>query len=349
MTIYQRGDSWVVTVGSGADRYRKSFKSQPEAILAEKKERAIREGIIERQEPIRKARSGSKQGVSLGYSLGDAFRIALKDTWSQNRSQTHLKTARAVLEFIGEDTPVADIKTSLIREMVEEFEDSGNSGSTVNKKLSALSMMLKAAAGEGWIELMPMIKRRSGGTKRIRWMDAEEELKVVAVCDQLGLTTLRDFIIVGIDTGFRRMELLNFRVKDYKGGLMNLYADQTKTAKARAIPATDRVAEIIKHRQHNVRLFDDLTANKLRRQWEVLRSTMGMNDDPQFVIHMLRHTCATRMAMQDKTAEFIQKWMGHSTPLTTALYMHLAPNKLMEGKSALDEYRKTHQPKLRLA
>ena len=74
--------------------------------------------------------------------------------------------------------------------------------------------------------------------------------------------------------------------------------------------------------------------------WDTLRYALGKADDPQFVIHMLRHTCASRLAMQDKPAQFIQEWMGHTTPLTTARYMHLAPAKLREGKEALENYRR---------
>ena len=123
-------------------------------------------------------------------------------------------------------------------------------------------------------------------------------------------------MIVAIDTGFRRNELLEFKVKDYRQGMLHLYADQTKTSKPRSIPATDRVAEIIRRRSNHDRLFDDLTLYTLRSQWAVVREALGKLEDPQFVVHMLRHTCASRLAMQDKPAQFIQQWMGHSTPLT---------------------------------
>lgn len=348
MTISQRGGSWVVTVGSKDDRFRRSFKSHDEALKVEAREIAIRGGVIDRPQSTAKAHSGSQVGVTKGHTLAEAYKLALKDTWAGSKTNAQAKNARQVMNNLGETTPVSKITPALIREMVEEFEDMGNTGSTVNKKLSALSVMLKCAADEEWIDALPRIKRRKGGTNRLRWLDAEEELKILAVCDQHGLSSLKDFIIVGIDTGFRKGELLNFKVKQYHHEMLHLHPDETKTSKPRSIPATDRVKDIIKRRSNQENLFADLSPHILWDMWDFMRQTVGMADDPHFVVHMLRHTCASRFAMADKSTQFIQEWMGHSTPLTTAKYMHLAPGKLAEGTEALDEYRRAYTPKLKI-
>lgn len=347
MPIYERGSAWLVSVGSGKDRYRASFKTYADAVLAEKRQNLIREGVIEAPTSTVLKAKASEGGAK---TLHDAYKVTLKDTWSQRKTENQPRCARYVMDALGWDLPLTEVTTSVIRQYVEELEDEqGNSGSTVNGKLSALSMMLKHAADEGWIETLPRIKRRSPGEHRIRWMDAEEELQVLNTCLQLGFTDLHDFIVVGVDTGFRRMELMGFRPKDYRNGMLHLHPDQTKTSKARAVPATTRVHEIISRRMNHANLFDPLTNNTVWDQWQKLREALKREDDPQFVIHMLRHTCASRLAMQDKSAQFIQAWMGHATPITTARYMHLAPGKLKEGVEALDEYRKQNSPILRTA
>ena len=348
MTISQRGNSWVVTVGSKDDRYRKSFKKHEDALKAEATQKALRAGVLDAQEPTQKARSGSGIGEAKGHTIKSAYELAMKDTWVDSKTQAQAKNARAVMRSLGETIPLKKITPAIIREMVDEFEDMGNSGSTINKKLSALSVMLKCAADEEWIDALPRIKRRKGGNGRIRWMDAEEELKALAICDQHGLTALRDFIVSSIDTGFRKGESLNFKIKEYHHEMLHLHPDETKTSKPRSIPATDRVKEIIKRRSNNEYLFEDLSPHILWDQWDFMRTKMGMQDDPQFVVHMLRHTCASRMAMANKSAKFIQEWMGHATPLTTDKYMHLAPGKLIEGTEALDNYRKDYTPKLKI-
>lgn len=340
MPIYKRGAKWLVSVGSGSERYRESFTDYAQALMEEQKQKLIRSGVIDLPEQF-KSKENSVP------TLEDAYKLTVKDVWSQRKSDHGIKCANVVLKLLGKSTPVTSINTSMIREMVDELEDErGLAGSSVNARLSALSMMLKTAADEGWIETMPRIKRRSPGDHRIRWIDNKEELQLLNACTTFGFPALRDFVVVAIDTGFRRMELLNFESKQYRNGMLHLHPDETKTSKARSIPATSRVHEILMARKHKDRVFDDLTVNTLRNQWAQVREYLGKTNDPQYVVHMLRHTCASRLAMQDKSAQFIQAWMGHATPLTTARYMHLAPGKLKEGKEALEQYKAEHNPML---
>lgn len=346
MPIYNRGNTFLLSIGSGSERIRKAFKTKAEAEKAERAYTAAKEGTVELPQRLQKVLQPKAKGV-VAKTMQDAYELTLKDIWG-NENKTQPRVARRVLESMGSDTPVAKVTTPLVRELVEEWEDAGNTGGTVNTKLSAISMMLKTAADEGWIDTLPRIKRRSPGAHRIRWMDFDEEMVALNWCDKLGLDGLKDYIQFGIDTGFRKMEQLEFRVSDYRGGLLHLHPEDTKTSKARAIPPTSRVLEIIQRRKNYLRVFDDLTPCKLRDQWAYLREAMGKLEDPQFVVHMLRHTCASRLAMQDKTAKFVQDWMGHASALTTARYMHFAPGKLKEGADALDQYRNDHLPQLRV-
>lgn len=348
MTIFQRGNSWVVTVGSGDDRFRKSFKTHEEALKSEATQKAVRAGVIDAQEAPQKARSGTSLGVSVGKTLMDAYRLTMKDTWSHQKSNHQPRNAERVMKVMGSNTPVTDITTAMIRDMVDEFSEE-NDGSTINRKLSALSMLLKTAADEGWIDALPRIKRRPEGDHRLHWLDAEDELQLLNMCDRLNFGDLKDFVVMAIDTGFRRSELLGFMVKEYRRGHLHLHPEDTKTSKARSIPATDRVKEIIARRSNNERVFDGFSHPQLSKRWESVRVALGKKENPEYVIHMLRHTCASRMAMQDKSAQFIQMWMGHASPMTTSRYMHLAPSKLEEGTKALDDFRRQSKPNLRVA
>lgn len=64
------------------------------------------------------------------------------------------------------------------------------------------------------------------------------------------------------------------------------------------------------------------------------------NPGDHFLVHTLRHTCASRLAIAGENATFIQNWMGHSTILVTQSYMHLAPDTLVKGVTSLENYRK---------
>ena len=196
MPIYQRGNQYQVSIGSGKDRWRRNFKTLEEAQQAEKVQLLVREGAIEAPvEPLKPTKRVT-QGVGIGQTLGAAYRLTVRDTWSHRKSDSGVKQGAMVLRLLGENTPVKDITTSVIREMVEELADSGAVGGTINQKLSALSMMLKTAADEGWIETLPRIKRRTPGSHRVRWLDGQEELELLNQCDALGLSALKDYALV---------------------------------------------------------------------------------------------------------------------------------------------------------
>lgn len=344
MPIYVRNNAFLVSVGSGDNRFRQSYKTKNEAEVAELEALARLKAT---GTPLIPSQSVQKDKPK-GWVLKDAHDLTWRLYWSQQKGQvTHRVFCKAVFEQIPEDTPLSEITFDMALEAVEAWEDEGNGGQTVNHKISHLSKMLDVAMDKGWISAKPKLPRRKPGKHRIRWMDEVEEHKVLTMCRQLGLHDLYDLIVVAVDTGFRRSELLGLKRNDYVNGMLHLHAGQTKTDKARAVPATERVMSILKTRLENVspngRLFD-MTIHQLRKQWWDMKTAMGLDEDGQFCVHMLRHTCASRMVQRGVPLAVVQAWMGHSSITTTMRYAHLAPNSLAEGKKALEQV--NHQPQL---
>lgn len=337
MAIYERGNSFIVCVGSGANRFRKTVKTKQEAELEELQ-------ALTRQKasgsPLERPTTVQPKGGDT-HTLKAAHDLTWRLYWHQDKGQdTHRVFCRAVFREIPEDTLVSEITFDMALEAVEAWEEEGNGGQTVNHKISHLSKMLDTAMEKGWIKAKPMLPRRKPGAHRLRWMDEQEEAAVLAMCGKLGLDQLRDFIIVAVDTGFRRSELLGLKRNDYVNGMLHLHAGQTKTDKARAVPVTQRVAEIL-HRRSNQWSFFDYTFHRLRKEWWDMKTAMGLEDDPQFIVHMLRHTCASRMVQRGVPLAVVQAWMGHASINTTMRYSHLAPGNLLAGKEALEQIKPT--------
>lgn len=333
MPIYERGKKFMVSVGSGHNRYRETYDTRNEAEIAELEALAR---LKASGSPLKLAQSDKRtQGNT--HTLKEAHDLTWRLYWSQDKGQdTHRVFCRAVFREIPEDTPVSEINFDMVLEAVEAWEEEGNGGQTVNHKVSHLSRMLTTALEKDWIKAMPKLPRRKPGKHRIRWMDEAEEGTALALCRQLNLHQLHDLIIVAVDTGFRRAELLGLHRSDYANGMLHLHAGQTKTDKARAVPVTDRVAEVLHRRSNQLRFFD-YTFHRLRKEWWDLKTAMGLEEDSQFCVHMLRHTCASRMVQQGVDLPVVQAWMGHSNIQTTMRYAHLAPNSLQKGKEALEK------------
>lgn len=335
MPIYQRGSSYLVSVGSKDTRYRASFSSLNEAQVAELEALARMKASGSPLEPSRSAQNPKARG----RVLKDAHDLAWAIRWSQHKKggqETHRVFCRAIFREIPEGTPLKDITFQTILDAVEAWEEAGNGSSSVNNKMGHLSIMLKTALDQGWIDSLPRMIRRKSKKGRIRWMDAQEELKVLTMCHALGLDELADFIVMGVDTGFRRGELLGLSPRDYFNGQLHLHAGETKNEKPRAVPVTSRVAEILKRRANRQRVFD-LTIGALRSQWWKLKVALGYQDDDQFVPHMLRHTCASRMVQAGVDLPIVMEWLGHSDISVTMVYAHLRPDSLNKGRDALEQ------------
>ena len=323
----------MVSVGSKGQRFRQSYSTKRKAEVAEL------EALTRMKasgSPLEAPTAPVKQ-ESKGYTLKDAHDLTWRLYWKGDKGkQCHEVTINCVFRTIPSQTLLTDITPAVVLEAIEEWEDEGNSGSTVNRKVSHISKMLNTAVEQGMLKVAPKLPRRKPGKHRIRWMAEQEELRVLNACTQLGLDDLRDFIVVAIDTGFRRSELLGLVSNDFVNGMVQLHAGSTKSDKARAVPATRRVAEILTRRSVNRKLFD-ITFSTLRLRWLTLKSHLGMDDDTQFVIHMLRHTCASRMVQRGVNLAVVQQWMGHSNIATTLRYAHLAPDSLAIGREALEQ------------
>ena len=333
MPIYQRGNSWMVSVGSLGNRFRQSYKTKDEAELAELQAMTRMKAS---GSPLEAPTSPSNEVVK-GYTLQDAHDLTWRLYWKGDKGRgCHEVTINCVFRTIPAQTLLDDITPAMVLEAIEEWEDEGNSGSTVNRKVSHISKMLSTAVEQGWLKAAPKLPRRKPGKHRIRWMSEQEELRVLNGCTTLGLHDLRDFIVVAVDTGFRRSELLGLVSNDFVNGMVQLHAGHTKSDKARAVPATRRVSEILTRRSESRKLFD-MNFYGLRAHWLALKSHLGMDEDTQFVVHMLRHTCASRMVQRGVNLAVVQQWMGHSNIATTLRYAHLAPDSLAIGREALEQ------------
>lgn len=334
MPIYVRGKSFMVSVGSRDDRFRQSYKTRHEAEAAEK---AALSRLKASGSPLEASQRHDQKGAGT-HLLGDLYKLTWSLRWKHDKHpETHDFHTRVLFRTIDPRTPVDEIDLEMIEEAVLEWDDDEASNGTINRRLQHLNTMLKMAFERGWIMKVPKMPKRKENKHRIRWMTDAEEAKVTAMAHKLGYVDLRDFIVVACDTGFRRGELLSFESADFFNGQLHLHHGSTKNDDARSVPATDRVRAILQSRSHLQHPFGMLSPQTLRRQWLKLKSALGYDKDEQFVVHMLRHTCASRLVQRGVPLAVVQQWMGHKEIQTTMRYAHLGPDSLMNALKVLNE------------
>jgi len=322
--IRQRGSSWLVDVTVNGKRRTATCKTFAEA---EEKRAALM------------CESTGGRG-SQPWSIGFAFERTCERVWKGTRSEGHAtRNGQMAVDFFGADTPLDQIDSAWIDQWVETLERKGSSDATINRKLAALSKIFTVAAQRGGCTNKPYIPKRKESQGRIRYLGEGEEEELLATFYHFGKREHRDAVIVLVDTGIRTGELWNLRACDIDSKNKLIHVWENKGDLPRSVPMTDRVAGVIARRlsglDRNDRLFpyDNWW---MRNGWARVRDHLGHTDDPQFVPHMLRHTCASRLIQRGAPLKVVQEWLGHKTISITMRYSHLAPRNLQAAASLLE-------------
>lgn len=262
----------------------------------------------------------------------------------QGGSKGAVRNAKEACSFFGPRTRLDEIDPDWIDAYVEYLSRKGNSGSTINRKLSSLSRMMTTAYERGTLKWLPKMPRRPEGSHRVCFLTLEEERKALRIIDQLGYWEHGQAFLVLLYTGCRCGELWRLECRDINLELGTITFWKTKNGHPRSIPIVDTIRPIIEYRVELMggtgKLFPKGGPEWFRRLWDKLRVQMRREDDPQFVPHMLRHTCATRLAQSGENALIIKEWLGHTNLQTTVRYTHLMPKNMLTAAQYLSEMAK---------
>ena len=176
---------------------------------------------------------------------------------------------------------------------------------------------------------------------RIRWVTTAEEDALEAYLMNRGRPepeAVWDLIVIALETGCRRAELLTVEPDQINGTRLHLW--KTKTDSPRTIPMTQETTDRLRRLVTTGRMP---TERSLRSWWERAKVSMGLSGDDQFVFHVCRHTCATRMVERGVNLLVIKEWMGHKRIETTQRYAHVKPDNLdaallLMGKPRINTY-----------
>jgi integrase len=109
----------------------------------------------------------------------------------------------------------------------------------------------------------------------------------------------------------------------------------TKNRRARAIPISDKLIEILK--VESAKTKSPYVCRPYQREATIseyflnLLRKLGIEGK----LHDLRHTFASHLAMSGASIQAIKEFLGHSDITTTMIYSHLSPESLKEEISKL--------------
>jgi integrase len=195
---------------------------------------------------------------------------------------------------------------------------------TINRDLEALRHILFWAFDEGLLPANPLSRMRLMAERRkprpVLGLD-EEELLLAAAAEHL-----HSIVVMALDTGMRRGEILNQRWEhvDFDRDLLFVSRSKTAGGEGREIPFTNRVHEfLLANRKEEGLLFTykGKPIRIIKTAWKAAVRRAGIRYRR---FHDLRHTFNTRLMEAGVMQEIRKALMGHSSGEdVNSIYTHI--------------------------
>ena len=227
---------------------------------------------------------------------------------------------------------LADITPPLIVECRDSLAET-RAPATVVRYLAALSHSFKIAVNEWqWVQENPTRKvtRPTEPDWRIRWLDDDERIRLLAACKESSSDWLYMCVILALSTGMRLSELMSLQWQDVnlKDGFLILH--KTKNGTRRRVPLSGLGLSLL-HEHNKIRRIDTplLFPSISNSQQPIdIRSAfkyaMERADVKDFHWHDLRHCTASYLAMNGASLPEIAEVLGHKTLNMVKRYAHLS-------------------------
>ncbi|MCR9139068.1 MAG: site-specific integrase [Alphaproteobacteria bacterium] len=270
----------------------------------------------------------------------------LLDLWGQYadllwENGKHREACRTYVDEIHHYMLVNDhtnFDNALLDGLTIHFRQKGNKNSTINRKFASLSKILRKHHRNGGLATLPDFQKLPERNARIRFLTIEEEQQLLRHLEEENhhYAQLSRFLA---ESGARIGEALHLNWSDI--GPRHVTFWETKSNRPRTIPLSQRAIKVIEVQRQQLAMkpgpFRNVAYYRFRKGWNNAKDRTEMRDDPQVVPHVLRHTCASRLAQAGVDIKRIQEFLGHRTLAMTLRYAHLSPKHLDVCADVLDK------------
>jgi integrase len=221
---------------------------------------------------------------------------------------------------------------------------------TVNLHLTLLAAVLHRAVRNRKLDpsAVPAIRKLKTNNARLRYLTDEEEGRLLEALPD----SFRPLITVAIHTGMRKGELLNLSWDEVDFVSGTIFVRTSKSGEGRRLPMSPTAHRTLaalwqsRRKRLSARVVNQSAGTRLvfangcggfegnlGRIWYPALERAGLEG---FHFHDLRHTFASRLAMQGNDLYRVQTLMGHKTQAMTLRYAHLSPQHLRAAVVTLD-------------
>lgn len=260
------------------------------------------------------------------FSLAELAGKYINILWDDGSHKYNVKSFLGEIDELLKGVRFSGFDQEMLDSVIGSLRERGNSNATINRKMAALSKLLRKAHKMGDIYNLPEFVRQKERAGRIRFLEYEEEKRLFAAVKARCEDSYRLSIFL-VDTGCRLGEAIGLTWNDIQEHRVTFWL--TKSNRSRTVPLTKRARKSTDIAHERLKgPFSMLNQVRFRQIWNDAKIEVGLGTDDQVVPHILRHTCASRLVRGGIDIRRVQMWLGHQTLQMTMRYAHLATHDL---------------------
>lgn len=313
--------------------------------LAEKRKQAEAKREEERQQEEARARDSI---TFTAYFTSDYLPLAriTKKPESIRKTEEHVKNWLGPV--VGR-LPLKNIRQMHMQKVLLAMAGAGRSPRSIQYVFATFRAIWNHARNNGFVQAQSPTKGVAlpkVNNERKRYLSRPEADALLAELATRSPQT-HDLALLSLHTGMRFSEVtgLTWGCVDLDKGRIDIL--NAKGEKDRSLPMTARVKELFESMTPGVSnelIFKSRVGGqigKISKSFDLAVEKLGLNkdvDDPKqiFSFHCLRHTCASWLIEAGTDLYVVQKTLGHSTPIVTQRYSHVADAMITNAFRAME-------------
>ena len=301
-----------------------TFNNRNEALQWAKETRAkISLGLLD-ETPMVRANLKTFEEAALCY----------RDTHSIHKKIVRSETYRLhILIKRWGKLPVGQVDKLKVLSLRDDLLKLGRSGDTVNHYFNTLSKLFQMLSEEWGLAIdnpIKGIKRMPPSKGRHKRLNEHTEATLLGACSALSYWELNSIIIIAIETGMRRSEIMGMNWDDVDLINRRIYLHKTKNGESRQVPLTKKAVAVLDNLNKNKagKVFA-ISLDQLRGQFERSRKHahehwLDKDNNPfgDLRFHDLRHEALSRLSDAGLNVIELSSISGHKTLGMLQRYTH---------------------------
>jgi site-specific recombinase XerD len=267
------------------------------------------------------------------------FLEASRRRMSERTIKSYTSCVLRFFEKCGKE-PQKVSKKDVLDYMNSEFIDRKVAGNTINVNLNALKFFFEEVLRKN----MRLYIKYSKKALKLPLVLSKEEVR--GLIDNIQNEKHKLIVSLLYGSGMRLSELINLKIKDLEIDKGYGFVRQGKGRKDRIfiIPASikEKLGEETREKNPESYVFSSNRNEKYNPSTiqAILKNaaqSSGLWKLKKVHPHTLRHSFATHLIQNGSSLNEVQALLGHKSPETSMIYVHMASPKMIDIKSPLDE------------